>query len=75
MDCPIKKEIKSRRLLELMWRMFILEWTLSVMLCSYLVVISHLSEELQSKILACSDIHDYAKIPKQYQYLCGKRRP
>ena len=70
-----KKETKLRRLSRLMWRVFVLEWCIAMLVVGYLLLVSSLHEDLQSKVLACSDIEDFAKLPKKYQKLCPKGEP
>ena len=75
MDYRTKKETRLRRLSSLVWRVLVLEWSLALLIVSYLLFVSHVHEEIQEKILACSDIEDFAKLPIKYRNLCPKGAP
>ena len=75
MDNRTKKETRLRRLSSLVWRVFVLEWTLALMIAGYLILLDHIQNDLKPTVLMCSDIEDFAKIPMKYRKLCPKGEP
>jgi len=75
MDYRTKKEARYKRLCSYMWRVSVLEWSLAVLVAGYLCFVAWVYEEVDARVLACSNASDYAKIPDKYKALCGRNRP
>jgi hypothetical protein len=75
MDYRTKKEARYKRLCRYMWRVSILEWCLAVLVSGYLCFVGWTHEQVEHKVLACSDPDDYAQLPEKNKRLCGKNKP